>query len=111
MPQGTVRCLARLLDPVQREERETDNIPVQMLRTIAPWFGLFAPKGTPDSVIAAIEQAMTNAMSEPEFRAKLVAIGLELDQPGTSGQFADFVAAEIPRMAEILRSARMLQQP
>ncbi len=61
----------------------------------APWFGLFAPKGTPDSVIAAIVQAMTNAMAEPEFRDKLVAIGLELDTPGTSGQFADFIAAEL----------------
>ncbi len=40
----------------------------------APWFGLFAPKGTPDGVIATIERAMANAMAEPEFRAKLVAI-------------------------------------
>lgn len=50
-------------------------------------------------------------MAGPEFGAKLVASGLEIDPPGTSGRFADCIAVEIPCMAEIFRTARMLQQP
>jgi tripartite-type tricarboxylate transporter receptor subunit TctC len=43
----------------------------------AVWLGLFAPRGTPRDVIAKLNAAAVEAMSDPSVRARLAELGLE----------------------------------
>lgn len=71
----------------------------------APWFGFFAPAGTPDDVVEAIRSTAARVVAETEFRNKLTTIGLDLVEPGTSAAFAEFVRSDTARMGEVLRAA------
>ncbi len=46
---------------------------------------------------------MIKALAEPAFRAKLVTIGLDIAQPATSKEFAEFIRGEIQRLGEVVR--------
>lgn len=39
------------------------------------WYGLFAPAGTPEPVVLAIQQDITRVLARPEFHARLVDLG------------------------------------
>lgn len=54
---------------------------------ISIWFGLYAPKGTPKPVIEKLSAALTQAVQDPELKAKLESIGTssvstDLTNPG-----------------------------
>lgn len=70
-----------------------------------PWFGLFAPAGTPDSIIRKINSDVGKALMDASFRAKLEQFGLELEQNSTPDSFAAFIRAEIPRIGEIVTAS------
>jgi tripartite-type tricarboxylate transporter receptor subunit TctC len=42
------------------------------------WNGLFAPKGTPNSIIATLDTAAAEALADPAVRSRLVAFGYEV---------------------------------
>ncbi|OZI77529.1 Bug family tripartite tricarboxylate transporter substrate binding protein [Bordetella genomosp. 12] len=44
---------------------------------LLPWFGAFAPAGTPPAVVARLNDAMRQAMADPKVRETLNAIGAE----------------------------------
>lgn len=60
---------------------------------VSSWLGLFAPAGTPDDVVAALDAAIENVMASPELEKKLYDIGV---QPvgSTSAELADFHAQD-----------------
>ena len=62
----------------------------------SPWYGVFAPAGTPAAVVQKIHGAINKVISEPEIRDKLARQGLEV-QPMTREEFAAIVAADLPR--------------
>lgn len=72
------------------------------------WFGLSAPAQTPGSVIAKLSEATRQAMSQPELRQKLAAVGFVVvgSDPAT---FSGFVNDEIAkwRQAAQASGARM----
>ncbi len=45
---------------------------------VTPWFGLWAPKGTPKTVIAKLNRAVADALSDSNVRARLAAPGQEI---------------------------------
>jgi tripartite-type tricarboxylate transporter receptor subunit TctC len=45
------------------------------------WFGLWAPKGTPDSVIGKLNSAVVTALAEPQTRSRLADVGQEIFPP------------------------------
>lgn len=54
---------------------------------ISIWFGLYAPKGTPKPIIEKLSAALTQAVQDPELKAKLESIGTssvstDLTNPG-----------------------------
>jgi tripartite-type tricarboxylate transporter receptor subunit TctC len=57
------------------------------------WVGLFAPKGTPDAVIAKLREAIDTAAHSKEFLATLDKLGQELAYLGQP-EFAKFWAAD-----------------
>ena len=66
------------------------------------WVGVFAPKGTPDAVIATLRDVFNKAAHTDQFKAALVNLGQDLaylDQP----EFAKFWDADAKRIQEAVR--------
>jgi tripartite-type tricarboxylate transporter receptor subunit TctC len=68
------------------------------------WNGLFAPAGTPASVITRLEDAVARALRNPQLRERFSGLGTEPGS-GSSEQFAETVRAEHKRWGEVVRSA------
>ena len=68
----------------------------------AGWFGLLAPANTPTPIIQRLHQASADILATPEMHARLAAMGSE-PMPLGPEEFASFIAAELPRWAEIVR--------
>jgi tripartite-type tricarboxylate transporter receptor subunit TctC len=66
------------------------------------WFGLFAPAGTPEPVVARIAEAMLGALREPEVAARLAGAGFTPDALPPAA-FAAFQKAEVARWREMIR--------
>ena len=69
-----------------------------------PWFGLFAPAGTPRPVIDWINAEARKVFSMPDVRDRLVGQGLTLPL-GSPEDFGKHVADETKRWGEVIRSA------
>ncbi|MDO9709224.1 Bug family tripartite tricarboxylate transporter substrate binding protein [Paracraurococcus lichenis] len=66
------------------------------------WNGILAPAGTPPAAIVRLSDTIQDALRSEEVRRRLLEQGSE-PAPSTPEQFADFIRAEIPRWAEIVR--------
>lgn len=69
---------------------------------VALWNGILAPAGTPAAAVLRISAAIAEAMRTDDMRAKLAQQGSE-PVGSTPEQFAAFIAAEIPKWAELVR--------
>jgi len=71
---------------------------------IENWYGMVAPKGTPDAIIATLNRVARQAMDDPTVKAKLADQGAALagDSPE---HFRSFIVAEIKRWAGVIRDA------
>jgi tripartite-type tricarboxylate transporter receptor subunit TctC len=69
------------------------------------WFGLVAPAGTPDAVIAKLNAAFVQAIRDPDVVKQIVAQGAEPAAIATTpDDFAAFIASEAERFGKIIRS-------
>ncbi len=66
------------------------------------WLGVFAPANTPAPIVNRLSQEIAGAVRRPEVRQKLEDLGYE-PVGSTAEEFAAFQAAEVPKMAEIVR--------
>jgi len=66
------------------------------------WFGLFAPAGTPRTVVDKIQADVAKALSQPAVRERFVAQGAD---PGgnTPDQFAAFIRAETDKWTRVVK--------
>jgi len=71
------------------------------------WFGFFAPKGTPADVIAKLNIAMVQALSDPNVRARFAELGLDVAarEQQTPEGLAAFNKAEIAKWWPIIKAA------
>ena len=70
------------------------------------WYGLFAPAGTPNEIIAGLNQETGTALAQPEAKEKMLAMGLE-PVGDTSEHFAAYVRSEVDKWAKVVRSANI----
>lgn len=70
------------------------------------WYGLVAPAGTPASIVALLNQHANKALASEEVRSRLAAEGAEAT-PASPQVFAQLIAKEIPRWAQVIRNARI----
>lgn len=70
------------------------------------FFGLVAPAGTPPSIIARINAAMTDGLRTPEIRQLISNVGSE-PKPGTPAEFAKFIAANYRKWVEVATVAHI----
>jgi tripartite-type tricarboxylate transporter receptor subunit TctC len=112
MPQvraGTIRAYA-----VLRKSRLTvaPNIPTVDEAGlpgfyVSSWQGIWAPKGTPKSVISKLNSAVTDALDDPEVRQRLVDLAQEIPphQQRTPEALRTLQKAEIEKWWPIIKAA------
>jgi tripartite-type tricarboxylate transporter receptor subunit TctC len=74
---------------------------------VSLWNGLWAPRGTPKSVIERLDAAVVGALADPTLQKRATDLGMEIpprDQQTPQG-LADFQKAEIAKWWPILREA------
>jgi tripartite-type tricarboxylate transporter receptor subunit TctC len=71
---------------------------------VATWYGLWAPKGTPKDIIAAMQAEMKKAFAAEEIKSAWTGLGTNV--PNLWGDdFGKFVAAETRRWADVVKSS------
>ena len=71
---------------------------------VTPWYGVFAPAGTPAPLVAQLEALIHRALEAPDVREKLANVGAEpyrLNQE----QFSALIRAELPRWARVVKES------
>ena len=66
------------------------------------WFGFFAPKGTPDAVIAQLNKAVNEAL--PPLEAQMIREGAD-PVGGSPQQFGQFVSKEYEKWKVIVKDS------
>jgi tripartite-type tricarboxylate transporter receptor subunit TctC len=70
------------------------------------WFGILAPAKTPAPVIAKLQVAIHDMLSDPTTRARLTEQGAEVADLGPA-QFGDFLREETARLSTVIRRANI----
>jgi tripartite-type tricarboxylate transporter receptor subunit TctC len=102
--EGKIRAIAQW-----GKNRETDlaDVPT-MIESGFPglslgfWVGLWAPAGTPAAIVEQLNAATNVALRTPGLLASMQRLGIA-PSIGTVKDFANFIADETPRWAEIVR--------
>ena len=76
---------------------------------MAGWFGLFAPRATPNDVIARLNGAMMQALADPAVKARFAELGLDVAarEQQTPEGLAAFHKAEIEKWWPIIKAANI----
>lgn len=69
-----------------------------------PWYGAFAPTGTPRAIIAQLNVEIGRSLDSKEVIERLAAVGCEPFK-STPEQFAQLVREELPRWAKIVKTS------
>jgi tripartite-type tricarboxylate transporter receptor subunit TctC len=68
------------------------------------WFGLMAPAGTPQPVVARLHAETLKAMQAPDLREKLAGLGFEI-QTGTPQEFVTLLRSETEKWAKVIKAS------
>jgi tripartite-type tricarboxylate transporter receptor subunit TctC len=68
------------------------------------WFGVMAPRRTPDAVTAQLHRVFTGALKIPDVRERLMKQGFEI-VGSTPDEFAAYVKSEIPKWARVVKAS------
>jgi len=75
----------------------------------APWVGLLAPAGVPDAVVQKLNQAMVQALRQPQVQARLKDLGA-LPIGDSPQHFREFLVADQQRWAAVIKAAGITAQ-
>ena len=75
----------------------------------SPWFALFAPKGTPQSHLDKLSDALDKALDDPGVRRRFADLGGDIPAKAKRGRqpLATLVKSEIARWAPIIKAANI----
>ena len=73
----------------------------------APFYAVFAPKGTPKAVVDKLAAALDKGLSEPAVQKRFADLGADIAEPNRRGPKAlgELVHGEITRLGPILKAA------
>lgn len=71
---------------------------------VSPWYCIFAPAGTPASVVDRLNKAVVAVMARPEVRTHLLKLGAD-PYTGTPGEADQYVRKEIERWKQVISAA------
>jgi tripartite-type tricarboxylate transporter receptor subunit TctC len=73
---------------------------------VSSWYGIYAPAGLPQDMVAKLNAAFNEALRAPEIRERLTTQGWTVTG-GTPEQFAAHTQAELERWARVVKSANV----
>ncbi len=71
---------------------------------VGTWWGLLAPAGTPEAIIAKLNTAMRKAVAQPQVKERFAPLGLD-PRSDSPAEFATFIKDEVARYAAIAKIA------
>lgn len=74
------------------------------------WFGLVAPTGTPQGVIARVNDELNKLLTDREVADRILAIGPMVEAGGAPEQFANFLREEHQRWALVAKEIGLLPE-
>lgn len=72
------------------------------------WHALFAPKGTPRSVIEKLNSAVNRLIKSPEFKTRLAAIGAEAEG-GTPGELSSLMSDQLKKWGLVMKKVGLIK--
>lgn len=76
---------------------------------VRPYTAVFAPAGTPDTIVRKLAADMMEALRHPDVKARMDSAGMELN-PQPTTELDAFIAAETKRWGGVLRKAGLAVQ-
>lgn len=76
---------------------------------VSPWFGVFAPKATPMTIVSKLNASLVDVLADPTVRSRLAELGLEIfprDQQ-TPETLAAYQKADIEKWWPIIKTANI----
>jgi tripartite-type tricarboxylate transporter receptor subunit TctC len=103
--QGKLRALAvtgarRLADFPNVPTVEEAGVPGYRFGT---WYGVFAPAGTPATIVQKLHAEIAKALQSPEIHAKFAEMGVDDTVTRTPEDFAALVRSDIARFAKLVK--------
>src|SRR5262245_53628654 len=68
------------------------------------WYGIAAPKGTPDEAVEVLNKAMAAALADPKMKARIAELG-GTPMPMTPADFGKLVSDETEKWAKVVKFA------
>src|SRR5262245_43610935 len=68
------------------------------------WYGLGAPKGTPDEIVDKVNKAMNEVLADPKSQARFKELGASL-LPGSAADFGKLLAEETEKWGKVVKFA------
>jgi len=101
---GRLRMLAVAGDQRHPDFPDTPTLVESGIRGVdgGPFFGVYAPNGTPAGIVERMNREVAKAIREPEIRKRLESTGAEISSPMTPEAFAAYVRAESQRYGKLL---------
>jgi tripartite-type tricarboxylate transporter receptor subunit TctC len=78
--------------------------------TVATWFGLLVPAGTPADIVQRINTEVMNALRAPDVLAKYRSMGVEPVASHAPDAFGALLRSEIDRWGKVIRDAHVTVQ-
>jgi tripartite-type tricarboxylate transporter receptor subunit TctC len=73
---------------------------------VTNWYGVMAPGGTPREIVLKLNGDINKAMQVPEVRARLEAVGTQLNEQ-SAAQFETFMKAEVSKYGKLIKDANI----
>jgi tripartite-type tricarboxylate transporter receptor subunit TctC len=72
--------------------------------SMATWYALLAPAGTPEAIVQRIHQALGEVLRDPTTQKRFEELGAETAFDASPGVFQSFIASDVTHWREIVRS-------
>jgi tripartite-type tricarboxylate transporter receptor subunit TctC len=70
------------------------------------WIGMLFPAGTPAAIVQKLNDAVNQALLQPDFREKLDVLAFD-PVGGTPQQFSDYIKVEIAKWGKVVRAGNI----
>ena len=74
---------------------------------VSTWFGLVAPRKTPEAVVKRLAAAIAQAVRDPGFREQFEALGMIVPEPMGPQTFAAYIKAEQAKWAPLIKAKKI----
>ncbi|HEV7392321.1 MAG TPA: tripartite tricarboxylate transporter substrate-binding protein, partial [Burkholderiales bacterium] len=73
------------------------------------WYGINAPRGTPQAVVQQLNREIVGILESPTFREQFATVGV-VSEPSTPQEFGAFIRSEIEKWSGVMKFAGMKQE-